>query len=738
MESTTNLIHNGAGNYYFRSSDIRIFPSAFRGTYEAITEQGNTLNLTFDPEARLNTEANFILPKATTTESSYIIEYNQTQKKLRFILGGYYFELSNVDQYVEDLKDHYLGILVRSIKLVDASKESIQAAYQHDSDRTTLLIDSWEATADNILDAEFDGEYAFTGLNVFSELSATSINTAAKLKIFLEDGSINQLAYLPEIKHGSGETSLRHGENLIAAGKNQTVLGQFNENNPNALLEVGVGTSITDRKNALEVVLEVDDTVTPATVTRKTNINTNTTITGNTSVSGTVNIGGKATSAATSSSDSATTLATKGYVDSLIGGINTSAVTPPAGGGGSYITAVSQTGAKIATSSQAFDAVINSSSTHNNAPTAKAVNELVKNTIESLDVDYAGGDGQYIKRIREVDGKIETSVGEFKTVLNPNAADATNTVPTVMAIYNYIEGIKDELNDGFASTLGSTVSGMAGGTTSSAGEYLTGVTQSGGKIEASTKAFDTAISSLDASNNSTAPTSSAVYNFVEDTVKDILNRTDLTSATRNSAGQPPADTLEYKILDLIYPVGSIYIHYPNSATKGAKCPIQIGTWSLIDSGKFLCAANNTATGSYAVCATGGSAELKLRNHAHEFTTDGSKSNVTVTGGMSANSTGSLTFRRMNDSGSYPVTGTSGFITTTATTASGSKHGCIGWGGKTEDRQKISLNIAHTHSITDSNHEHTGTTNNTGTITDSDALTANLPPFIAVHIWRRVS
>ena len=62
MESTTNLIHNGAGNYYFRSSDIRIFPSAFRGTYEAITEQGNTLNLTFDPEARLNTEANFILP----------------------------------------------------------------------------------------------------------------------------------------------------------------------------------------------------------------------------------------------------------------------------------------------------------------------------------------------------------------------------------------------------------------------------------------------------------------------------------------------------------------------------------------------------------------------------------------------------------------------------------------------------------------------------------------------------
>ena len=99
MENT-HLIHNGEDNYYFRSSDVRIFPSAFRGTFKA-GGSTDSPDVVFDPEARLNTEANFILPRAGVTDS-YIIEFNDTQNKLKFVLGGYYFEISNIKSYIEE------------------------------------------------------------------------------------------------------------------------------------------------------------------------------------------------------------------------------------------------------------------------------------------------------------------------------------------------------------------------------------------------------------------------------------------------------------------------------------------------------------------------------------------------------------------------------------------------------------------------------------------------------------
>jgi hypothetical protein len=737
-----NLIHNGENNYYFKSGDIRVFPSSFRGTYKA-GDNTNDPDVTFDPEARLNTEANFILPKAIIGDSSYIIEYNTAQNKIKFVLGGYYFELSNANSYLEDLKDQYIGIKLRSITLLDPVQEGIKVEHQHDSTRKTYLLDSWEENADHVLDIPIGGDYAFTGINVIgSDLSAESITTHAKLKLILSDGSINQAAYLPVISHGAGINSLLHGEGLNADGKNQTVLGQYNSNNPKAIFEVGVGTSASDRKNALEVILDVNDSQTPTVVTRRTKINTDTTITGDTSITGTVNVGGKVTSSATVSGDSSTTLATKGYVDSLIGGINTSAVVPPSGGGGKYITAVSQSGAKISTSDQAFDSSISSSSTHNNAPTTKAVHTFVTDTINGLDVDYQGARGQFIEQIREVNGKIEASPRAFATTFDPDDENATNTVPTVSAIYAYIEQIKGDLTTDFTTTLGTTVGTMQGGATAGSGEFITGVTQSGGSISTSTKKFDTKITSDD--NHSNAPTSKAVYTLVNDSIKNILTRTDITTTvTRNKQGKVPADSVEYHILDLIYPVGSIYMHQPDSLPEtGPACPIPIGEWELIEAGRFLCAANNSSKGAYSLGNKAGSAETKLRDHSHTVTINSGGATTVTSEGMSANNAGSITIRRMNDSGAYPVTGTSGFITTSTT--SGGKHGCIGWGGKTEDRQKVLFNIGHTHNSNIPSHSHTGTvsTVSTSSIDSGDIIgdgnTNNLPPYIAVYIWRRKS
>lgn len=116
---------------YFQSKHVKIFPSSFRGNY---IKQGDTNQITIDPEARLNTEANFIQPKSDIGKNTYIIEYDETNKIIKFILGGYYFEISEIDKYINELAGKEIGIKLRDVKL----KESDEA----DSERITKLLDS--------------------------------------------------------------------------------------------------------------------------------------------------------------------------------------------------------------------------------------------------------------------------------------------------------------------------------------------------------------------------------------------------------------------------------------------------------------------------------------------------------------------------------------------------------------------------------------------------------------------
>ena len=111
-------------NNYFKSRDVRVFPSSFRGTYD---------NTTFDPEARLNTEANFIVPKMSGNKASYIVKY--TTNTISFVLGGYYFEINNLTDYA--LNGKYLNIKLRDITIAEN-----QAANNKDSKRKTSLLDT--------------------------------------------------------------------------------------------------------------------------------------------------------------------------------------------------------------------------------------------------------------------------------------------------------------------------------------------------------------------------------------------------------------------------------------------------------------------------------------------------------------------------------------------------------------------------------------------------------------------
>jgi hypothetical protein len=223
---------------YFKSKDVRVFPSSFRGTYD---------DTIFDPEARLNTEANFIGPKINGNKASYIVNYNTGT--IKFVLGGYYFEINNLTDY--NLSDKYLNIKLREVTIAEN-----QNTDNVDSERKTALLDTWEEdNSDHVLDFSVsldsgDPVYYFSGLKI-STISPES-TAYASIKLFDTDGNINQEAVLVDLDHGIGANTLMHGVGLKAGAANQTVFGAYNDNKEDTLFEVGKGSE-TNRKNAFEI-----------------------------------------------------------------------------------------------------------------------------------------------------------------------------------------------------------------------------------------------------------------------------------------------------------------------------------------------------------------------------------------------------------------------------------------------------------------------------------------------------
>ena len=77
---------------YFKSKDVRVFPCSYRGNYEK-----DSGSVTFDPEARLNTESNLISAGGKLgLKENYLIE-KTTDNVAKFVICGYYFEISNIN-----------------------------------------------------------------------------------------------------------------------------------------------------------------------------------------------------------------------------------------------------------------------------------------------------------------------------------------------------------------------------------------------------------------------------------------------------------------------------------------------------------------------------------------------------------------------------------------------------------------------------------------------------------------
>ena len=94
---------------YFKTTDVKIFPCAYRGQ--------NASNEPINPEASSFTEYNFtnIYSKQGEKKESFIISY--TENELKCVIGGYYFEITNFNKY-EKSDYKYLAIKIANKELV--------------------------------------------------------------------------------------------------------------------------------------------------------------------------------------------------------------------------------------------------------------------------------------------------------------------------------------------------------------------------------------------------------------------------------------------------------------------------------------------------------------------------------------------------------------------------------------------------------------------------------------------
>lgn len=204
-----------------------------------------------------------------------------------------------------------------------------------------------------------------------------------------------------------------------------------------------------------------------------------------------------------------------------------------------------------------------------------------------------------------------------------------------------------------------------------------------------------------------------------------------------------------EIIDLIYPIGSFYF----SANNTNPSVLFGGTWEQIKK-KFLFAADDEDENEdYHAGEEGGEEEVTLTDlqsglpeHDHTFispeTTGGIKGSV-ATSGMSANSSISGAFDIRLWGTGYVIEGSqNGVFNANNQVAKPSGNNNIPTSGtvdkKSAQRVKLSANISHTHIISDHVHTLTG-----GSVAPKKKDTGieshnNMPPYLAVYIWKRTA
>lgn len=256
LKSFSNTSLNVTDALFAPSKDIRVFPCGWRGATSLENLASDTTDVvtvvSFDQEARLNTERNFThLTGNHGGYNTYIIPYAgsdslSTSYPLCFSINGYYFELTfsesdDADDIVAKAKEGYTCAVIRinDVELSSAT-DSNEVSYVEQ----TGVLSTWLANAkridyceDSSLLATVDG-YLFAGLAFVKEDNAI-LSKYPYIKLFDEDGSL----YKASIYH------IDDAENVVTSIGGKAITNIF-ESNGTTVKKATSATSATTATKA--------------------------------------------------------------------------------------------------------------------------------------------------------------------------------------------------------------------------------------------------------------------------------------------------------------------------------------------------------------------------------------------------------------------------------------------------------------------------------------------------------
>ena len=213
---SNTLLINSAG--YIQSQNIKVFPCAYRGYYEEPTEEATTTPTykIINPEARTTSEYSFVnsYHKLSATKESYVISWTPSTPGasngiLKFVIGGYYFEITNctlddfitTDNGTQVSKTFYINI---------QNNGNIPGQYLGSFENNVRWLDI-DTVGDNALE-----DFYFTGLKI----SATNISSSASVIYSLTPFASQYQHWRTAADSDSLEEALTDIEDLTTAERN--------------------------------------------------------------------------------------------------------------------------------------------------------------------------------------------------------------------------------------------------------------------------------------------------------------------------------------------------------------------------------------------------------------------------------------------------------------------------------------------------------------------------------------
>lgn len=211
-----------------------------------------------------------------------------------------------------------------------------------------------------------------------------------------------------------------------------------------------------------------------------------------------------------------------------------------------------------------------------------------------------------------------------QTTASTDSNDTLVTKSYVDAIYNQT---KSDLN----ARVQTLIPEMGADAEEGTGKYVQSVAQKDGKITTTEMSFAPQISS---SNKVNAPTSAAVYQHISTEISNLWTMEKVKKDTDNNTKL----SLQSLVLDAVYPVGSIYMQYLDADDAEPKvCPLQDtlpdSKWQLLEGGRFLMSVGATTWGDPIIRGQeGGYPNTTLISHSHKYTTTTEDDKTPLTGG----------------------------------------------------------------------------------------------------------